>query len=942
MAQIIKNRRGSISNVKDVTTQNAEVLVASGSIGDLSGPFILYGSPTLSDSGLTGVYKPASKIYQGAAAPTILSASYGNVLDGTPFYAVGSNTLYILSSAGNTVMNLAGNLSGSILPNITASGSFSGSFQGNGSGLTNISASSVVGLNLNQIDSGSVTASVNIGPTTFQVVSGSTELFSVYNNGAVEYGLNTTASGSYSHAEGQFTYATGEGSHAEGSATITLGIFSHAEGIGTIASGSYQHVQGKYNIANTSSLMIIGNGTSDLSRSNIVDVKTNSVEVTGSLIVTNGITGSLLGTSSYAAQALSSSYALSASYSFNATSASYALNATSASYALNATTASYALSIPSDLNITASNVLINNNLVVIGTASFGYTKTVTGSAVIIGDSFIILNADTPTAPYAGIMVYDTGSNSTASFEWNGNNDYWISVEETGQSAGFLTGPSGSKGSEVFPSLNRVIKGTGNNTVVDTNITDTGTLVSINSNTQITGSLFVSAGITGSLLGTSSYADYATSASYALNATSASYALNATTASYALNATSASYALNATSASYVNILNQNVIISGSLTVTNSISTPVVNTPLVQNGSQQFAQDANTSITAIINGANTWGFYPGGQFYPAGPIAGSSYGSNQLILTNTSPAQLKGTIYGVQIVTSPDQEVTSSYTWDFKTNGDLVLPSGRYITGSLFGTASYAAEALTSSYALNATSASYALNATSASYVNILNQNVTISGSLNITNGVTGSLLGTASYAAQALSSSYALSASYSFNATTASYALDATTASYALNATTSSYALNATSASYALNATSASYVNILNQNVTISGSLNITNGVTGSLLGTASYAAEALTSSYALQATSASYALNASTASYVNTLFQNLVVSGAISSTGNISAPYLSGSLGIYDGSSAGVIQFSYMSAAKTLAYITPSQSGDLIQYSGSVMVASNLIDGGTF
>jgi hypothetical protein len=162
------------------------------------------------------------------------------------------------------------------------------------------------------------------------------------------------------------------------------------------------------------------------------------------------------------------------------------------------------------------------------------------------------------------------------------------------------------------------------------------------------------------------------------------------------------------------------------------------------------------------------------------------------------------------------------------------------------------------------------------------------------------------------------------------------------ATSASYAFNATSASYALNATSASYVNILNQNVTISGSLNITNGVTGSLLGTASYAAQALTSSYANTSTSASYALNAATASYVNTLFQNLIVSGTISSTGNISAPYLSGSLGIYDGSSAGVIQFSYMSAAKTLAYITPSQSGDLIQYSGSIMVASNLIDGGTF
>ena len=41
------------------------------------------------------------------------------------------------------------------------SGSFSGSFEGNGSGLTNIPASGIVGLNLSQIASGSVTASIS-------------------------------------------------------------------------------------------------------------------------------------------------------------------------------------------------------------------------------------------------------------------------------------------------------------------------------------------------------------------------------------------------------------------------------------------------------------------------------------------------------------------------------------------------------------------------------------------------------------------------------------------------------------------------------------------------------------------------------------------------------------------------------------------------------------
>ena len=55
---------------------------------------------------------------------------------------------------------------------------------------------------------------------------------------------------------------------------------------------------------------------------------------------------------------------------------------------------------------------------------------------------------------------------------------------------------------------------------------------------------------------------------------------------------------------------------------------------------------------------------------------------------------------------------------------------------------------------------------------------ITGSLVVTGGITGSLLGTSSYATQALSSSYAVTASYVLNAVSASYVLSS---SYALTA-----------------------------------------------------------------------------------------------------------------------------------------------------------------
>lgn len=137
--------------------------------------------------------------------------------------------------------------------------------------------------------------------------------------GAHAEGLNTTSSGNFSHAEGDSTYAYGFASHAEGyktqaignnshaegyfsqaignnsraigESTVSIGVSSHAGGIGTIASGTYQTVVGKYNKQNnTSSLFIIGNGTNDSNRNDLILFNSNSVELSGSL----NISGSLL------------------------------------------------------------------------------------------------------------------------------------------------------------------------------------------------------------------------------------------------------------------------------------------------------------------------------------------------------------------------------------------------------------------------------------------------------------------------------------------------------------------------------------------------------------------------------------------------------------------------------------------------------------------------
>ncbi len=179
----------------------------------------------------------------------------------------------------------------------------------------------------------------------------------------------------------------------------------------------------------------------------------------------------------------------------NATSASHAIqanNATTATSATSATSASHALrsDISDDIAPTA-NITVNQitaSTATFTSASIGNLTTITGSATIIGDQYIILNSDAPTARFAGIKVYDSGSALTGSFEWDSVDDNWIQVATNGTSAGMLTGISGSKASEAYPANNTILKGTGNHTIQDSNITDSGTLINLNSATNITGSL----------------------------------------------------------------------------------------------------------------------------------------------------------------------------------------------------------------------------------------------------------------------------------------------------------------------------------------------------------------------------------------------------------------------------------------------------------------------
>jgi len=122
-----------------------------------------------------GVISSSQQIVADLPSGTISSSAqvdYGSV----------SNTPSgIVSSSAQIVSNLVGQY----VVVQSMSGSFSGSFEGDGSGLTNVPASGVVGLNLTRISTTNVTASVSEGTDTFKITSGSETPFSISNQGII-------------------------------------------------------------------------------------------------------------------------------------------------------------------------------------------------------------------------------------------------------------------------------------------------------------------------------------------------------------------------------------------------------------------------------------------------------------------------------------------------------------------------------------------------------------------------------------------------------------------------------------------------------------------------------------------------------------------------------------------------------------------------------------
>jgi hypothetical protein len=203
--------------------------------------------------------------------------------------------------------------------------------------------------------------------------------------------------------------------------------------------------------------------------------------------------------------------------------------------------------------------------------------------------------------------------------------------------------------------------------------------------------------------------------------------------------------------------------------------------------------NGGVTQLIAGTNV----------TLSPAGGTGIVTVNAVLTSSGSGTPNGPLYSLQF--NNGGVFSGSGNFALLNNSDLYL-TGSFkvsgsISGSLFGTASWANNAITASYILNAISASFA---STASFVTLAQS------ASYILNAVSASFSNTASYSLSTISASYSLSSSF------------ATTASFIKLAQSASYALGAVSASHA---TTASYINPLFQSVFISGSTEITGSTT---------------------------------------------------------------------------------------------------------------------
>ena len=425
MAQIIKHRRGSIDTLSSATAKKGELIIATGSVGNMSGPWVFVGET----EGSAGAFRGLSKIYQGAAVPNLTVGTWGSTLNGTPFYSSNEKTLYILSNAGNTNIDLTGNIEGNTISGLTIN-------QLNG----DLRLDGDLFITGNTYQTGShyltgdviLSGSINIGDN----LTGDTINF----NGEVNSNILPTTGATYDLGSSGKTWNNVWAENAH---------FTNIS-IGDITLNSLE-LPGDLTVS----------GTTTLSGSVYVE------DLTENRIVIVGPNGLLEDD---------------ANFTFDGTTFKIGDGNFEVDTDGDIRT-SGSLKVDNGLTV-SGNTILYADLYVSGNIEFYGSSTnvhISSSHVEIGDNIILLNAYSPFERYAGMALYDSGSTGeSGSFLWDSLNNYFL-MDVNGDSSKVIGTTTNTLGNENSLTDTYFPIATGDNTIGNSLLRYSGTTLTFNTN-----------------------------------------------------------------------------------------------------------------------------------------------------------------------------------------------------------------------------------------------------------------------------------------------------------------------------------------------------------------------------------------------------------------------------------------------------------------------------
>ena len=824
-----------------------------------------------------GTTTPSAKLnIQSSGATTALLASgssnstllqLSSPIDSNIMFVSGSGNVGIGTTSPVNKLDVVGNISCSVITaslfNGTATNSLTASYltPANNYTVNSLAISGSNTITILNIDSNINNYSeINIqNQNTGNTASG--DIVATANNGSdttnyIDMGINSSgySAGYIGNANDAYLYNTGSNLFI-GNASPNKNLYLFAGGLvntasmmisssGNVGIGTRVPVNKLDVVGNISCSVITAslfNGTA--SWSNVAALSIQSQFSTQSLFATQSIYAN---SSSWASSSLSASYisvsnlpAHTASWSNNSlnsiqsqfstqslfatqslfsTQSLYATQSLFSTQSIYATSASWASSSVSASYISGANAIIGN-LTVTGllnaTQISGSQVYITSSQLIVTDNILTLNAASPHLRYAGIEMFDSGSNNMASLLWDGQGNYFfLTSSDANYSRKIVTGPDGEGDltSGYFPLI------TGSNGLINSIISQSDTVISIN------GSLNANS-VTGSHLGTSSWANNSLVSNTSLYASQSQWSVSSSFASASI---TASYidAGNITTGTLSNLRLPSQInvtgISGSLTGS-FIGLHTGNTT----GTSSWSNNSIVSNTSLYSSQSQWSV--------SSSFASSSISSSYIDAGNITTGTLNNSRLPSQInVTGISGSLTGSFI-------------GLH-TGNTTGTSSWANNSIVSNTSLYASqsqwnvSSSFASSSMTASYIDAGNittgtlNNSRLPSQMSVT-GISGSFTGS-------------FVGLYTGNTTgTSSWSNNSTVSNTSLYASQSQWSV---SSSFASSSISSSYIDAGNittgtlNNSRLPTQINVT-GITASLvgntIGTSSWASSSISSSY---------------------------------------------------------------------------------------------------